>query len=105
MLPRGPARETMRDGWRNGRGVEAGFVTDLCTAIEPIDAALTDRAVTHMLGLPGIYDFDSVLIPAVRKLLGPRETANSAAMTRLRQACVAHLAARVAEPLEPPPDW
>jgi hypothetical protein len=105
VLPRGPAHETMRDGWRRGREVEPGFVTDLFTAIEPIDAALTDRAVTHMLGLPGIYDFDTVLIPAVRKLLGPRETANSAAMTRLRLACAAHLAARVAEPLEPPRDW
>ena len=85
--------------------MEPGFVTDLFTAIEPIDAPLTDRAVTHMLGLPGIYDFDTVLIPAVRKLLGPHETANSAAMTQLRLACAAHLAARVAEPLEPPRDW
>ena len=105
VLPRGPARETMRDPWRRGREVEPGFVTDLFTALERIDAALADRVVTHMLGLPGIYDFDMVLIPAVRKLLGPHETANSAAMTRLRLACAAHLEARVAEPLEPPRNW
>ncbi len=105
LLPCGPARETARDVWRRGREVEPGFVTDLFNALERIDAALADRAVTHMLGLPGIYDFDTVLIPAVRKLLGLRQTLNSAAMRRLRLACAAHIEARVAEPLEPPQDW
>jgi hypothetical protein len=45
------------------------------------------------------------LIPAVGDLLKAGETAEVAAVRRLRIACIAHLEARVAETLEAPRDW
>ena len=59
----------------------------------------------HILAWPKTYDLDAVLVPAVRTLVGAGTTQGSAAIERLRAACVAHLRARVAEPLAPPTDW
>jgi hypothetical protein len=90
------------DRWRRGPDVNPGFVVDLFTALTRIDGVLADRAATHILAWPATYDFDTILIPAIRELLG---SANSDAVRRLRLACVAHLNARVAQPLEAPRDW
>ena len=85
--------------------VDARFVVDLLTGLGAIDAALAGRAVDHILAWPKTYDLDAVLVPAVRTLVGAGTTQGSAAIERLRAACVAHLRARVAEPLAPPTDW
>ncbi len=79
--------------------VDASFVADLLAALDGIDAVLADRAVTHILAAPKTFDMDNVLVPAA--VQGP----NQAAMGRLRSACLAHLRARIAEPLAPPADW
>jgi predicted 2-oxoglutarate/Fe(II)-dependent dioxygenase YbiX len=94
-----------RDPWQSGPRVTPEFVVDLFVALPRIDHALADRAAAHMLARPGLYDFDTTLIPAVRELLKAGATAGVEAVRRLRLACVAHLDARVAEPLEAPRDW
>ena len=48
---------------------------------------------------------DSVLVPAVLRLIGQAASRDLAAVQRLRTACLEHLRARIAEPLEPPRDW
>jgi hypothetical protein len=100
-LPDGSPRDT----WRRGPGVGPGFVVDLFTALARIDTALADHAASHLLAWPSTYGFDTILVSAVRDLLASHETAGVAAVQRLRLACVGHLDARVAEPLEAPRDW
>lgn len=73
-------------GWRRGPGVSPRFVVDLFTALVRIDPVLAGRAAAHMLSLPKSYDFDIVLIPAVRDMLGRAETAVAATVERLRLA-------------------
>src|ERR1700760_825326 len=59
----------------------------------------------HILAWPKTHDHDAVLIPAARILVGADTTQGTAAIDRLQAACVAHLRARIAEPLSPPADW
>ncbi|MEA2738349.1 MAG: hypothetical protein QOH05_1656 [Acetobacteraceae bacterium] len=91
--------------WRRGPGVRPGFITDLFTALGRIDATLAAVAADHILDWPARYDVDTIMIPAVHALLGSPETAGQATVQRLREACIAHLDARIALPLEPPRDW
>ena len=100
-LPSSPAR----DAWGRGPGVQPRFIVDLFVALTRIDPVLADHAADHVLGRPATYGFDKILVPAVRDLPGPTETGRSAAIERLRLACVAHLEDRVAQPLEAPRDW
>ncbi len=94
-----------RDALRYGPGVEPGFVADLFVALSRIDVALANRAAAHILASPAVYNFDTILIPDVSRLLGHPEVAHTDAVRYLRLACVAHLDARIAEPLAPPADW
>ncbi len=100
-LPSSPVRDT----WGHGPGVQPRFIVDLFGALARIDPVIADRAADHVLDRPATYGFDKILLPAVRDLLGPAETGRSAAIERLRLACVAHLEDRVAQPLEAPRDW
>lgn len=102
-LPGDPARATQPD-WRRPP-VEPGFVVDLLTALGQLDAALADRAVDHILAWPKTYGLDTVLVPAALVLTERAASRDGAAVRRLRAACLAHLRARIAEPLEPPRDW
>ena len=102
-LPGDPARTPQPD-WRRPR-VESSFVVNLLTALGQLDAALADRAVDHILAWPATYGLDTVLVPAVLVLTERAESRDGAAVRRLRAACLAHLRARIAEPLEPPRDW
>jgi hypothetical protein len=72
---------------------------DRCVAARP------RRAVDHILAWPKTYGLDAVLVPAVRRLLGSCTIRGSAAVQRLRTACLDHLRARIAQPLEAPKDW
>ena len=58
-----------------------------------------------MLTSPQVYNFDKILIPGVSRLLGHPEATHTGAVRHLRLACIAHLDARIAEPLAPPADW
>jgi hypothetical protein len=105
-LPGDRTRAAPGDPWRSAPSVEAGVVVDLLTGLGAIDPVLAGRAVDHMLASPRTYRLDAVLLPAARRLLvGAGATRGLAAIGRLRDACVAHLRARAAEPLAPPADW
>jgi hypothetical protein len=91
--------------WRRGPDMNTGFVVDLFTALTCIDAALADRAATHVLAWRATYDFDTILIPAAKQLLGPAATQDSTAVRQIQLACAGHLDGRVAQPLAPPRDW
>ncbi len=105
-LPGDPARAAPRDPWQPWQrhsGVQSAVVVDLFTAVVAIDRSLAERAADHILAWPKTYDLDTVLIPAVRNLTSAVK--GSAAVQRLRRACVEHLRARMAEPLAAPRDW
>jgi hypothetical protein len=102
-LPGDPARAPQPD-WRR-LPVDSGFIVDLLTALSQLDAALADRAVDHLLAWPKTYGLDPVLVPAALVLTERAASRDGAAVRRLRAACLAHLRARIAEPLEPPRDW
>jgi hypothetical protein len=105
-LPGDPARAAPRAPWQQPAApVEPGFIVDLFTALGDIDETLAERAAHHVLAWPETYGLDGVLVPAVRLLAQSIELKDSAAVHRLRTACVDHLRARIAEPLEPPKDW
>lgn len=104
-LPGDPARTPQPDSWRRPPPVEPGFVVDLLTALGRLDVALADRAVNHLLAWPKTYGLDTVLVPAALVLTERAASRDGTAVRRLRAACLAHLHARIAEPLEPPRDW
>jgi hypothetical protein len=104
-LPGDPARAAPSDPWVRSPRMQARFVVDLFNAVAPIDAALAERAAGHMLAWPKTYGVDSVLVPAVCDLIGSAAAKESAAVQRLRAACLDHLRTRIAEPLAPPADW
>jgi cell wall-associated NlpC family hydrolase len=58
-----------------------------------------------VLAWPQTYDPDEVLVPAARRLFGPDAAVPAASVESLREACRAHLRARIAEALAPPADW
>ena len=102
-LPGDPVRPPVLPEWRRGPGVEPGFIVDLLTALGQIDEALAGHAADHILAWPQTYGPDAVLVPAVRRLIGISD--GSAAVQRLRAACLDHLRARIAQPWEAPKDW
>ena len=94
-----------RDSWPRDHGVRPGFFVDLFGALARIDESLAERAVAHALAWPKTYDFDTVLVPALRQMIGSVAASRGAALSRLHGACLEHLGARVAIPLEAPRDW
>ena len=85
--------------------IDANFVADLLVGLAQIDPQLADRALTQILKYDRTYDLDAVLVPAARDKLRAPDTAEQPVVVRLRAACLAHLRARIALPLAPPPDW
>lgn len=98
-MPGNPARVASALAWRPGP-LEPGHVTDLLRALIATDRALAERAVGRALAWRKTYDLDRVLVPALRDL-----KRSDPAIEPLRAACLAHLRARIAAPLEPPADW
>jgi predicted 2-oxoglutarate/Fe(II)-dependent dioxygenase YbiX len=78
-------------------------VIDIVRALDAIDPPLAEMAAGHMLAWPATFGFDRVLVAATSALL--RSGTRSPGIETLRIACVDHLSARVALPLEPPRDW
>jgi predicted 2-oxoglutarate/Fe(II)-dependent dioxygenase YbiX len=91
--------------WYRRTLVEPDFVVNLLSALRYLDTPLADQSVTHMLAWPLTYDFDTVLVPAALRLNARTEIQGSRVFQRLSAACLDHLRARIAEPLEPPQDW
>jgi hypothetical protein len=105
-LPGNPAARTaLQEPWQRPSRVDPGVIVNLLTGLSMIDPMLAERSVDHILAWPKTYDLDTVLIPAARMLVGADTTQGTAAIDRLQVACVAHLRARIAEPLSPPTDW
>jgi len=104
-LPGNPERVRQAEFAWKPRSFDVSFVVDLMTALSRIDAGLADCAVGHMLAWPKTYGLDVVILPAVRRLTEQTEIRTLAAVHRLRAACLEHLHARVAQPLEAPSDW
>ena len=105
LLPGDAARGAPKEPWRRRLAIEPGFVVDLFTALEHIDKTLAERAADHILAWPNIYGLDAVLVPAVQKLMESPVLQSSAAVQKLRLACLEYLHTRVAESLEEPRDW
>jgi len=85
--------------------IDSGVVVGTITALEAIDPALAEQATVQMLSWRKAYGLDAVVLPAIRLLARQSAVSDSAAMRRLRTACLVHLRARIAEPLEAPRDW
>jgi hypothetical protein len=102
-MPGDPTRSAPETPWQRRPGMEATAVADLLTALVATDLTLAERAARHILAWPTTYDLDRVLVPALRTLV--QSVSSGPAIEPLRAACLAHLRARIAEPLAPPADW
>ena len=103
-LPSDPRHAPADEPWWQDRTVRPRLVIDLLEALCRIDARQAEDAASFMLRWPRTYKLDTVLVPAMRDLV--RSTvAQEPAVQRLRDACLEHLRARIAEPLAPPGDW
>ena len=104
-LPGDPA-SAQKDQWDRPKiaTVDAACVAALVAVADRVDAGLAKRAAAHMLAWPRYFGHDDVLVPAVMKLL-PARSPSGTAFDIVHAACVAHLEARIAEPLEAPQDW
>lgn len=103
-LPGDPQHAPAAGPWWQDRSVKPPFVVDLLEALCRIDPGLAEHAASYMLKWPQTYNLDMVLVPAMRDLVGSM-IAQEPAVQRLHQPCLAHLRARIAEPLAPPSDW
>ena len=105
-LPTKPTARPADDPWQAPRpALTPAFLRDLLTGLDAIDPALAGRAIEHVLAWPATYGPDSIILPALRDLAAEGPLPTTPAATRLREATLAHLRARVAEPLAPPADW
>jgi hypothetical protein len=103
-LPGDPARAVeLVPAWRQPRAIESGVVVNVVAALSAIHPTLANAAIDTFLGWPKTYDQDAVLVPASLALA--RSATTGEAASRLRNACMAHLRTRIAEPLAPPADW
>jgi hypothetical protein len=106
-LPSDPALAP-KDQWGRPRGsrADAAIVADIVAVVDRVDDALAERTAAHLLAWPRHFDLDAVLVPASKKLLDRKGIrAGGPASRALHAASVAHLVARIAEPLAPPKDW
>ncbi len=104
-LPGNPARPPAQaDAWRR-EAPNAALVHDALRALVQLDADLADQAVSHRLAWPKTYGLDTVIVPALRRLVERPVVLNQPAGQRLRAAALHHLKARVSLDLAPPADW
>src|SRR5665213_2340866 len=101
---RAPRRRPDRAPLMRPPRIEPEFIVDAIAALDRIDSGLAAKAAGAFLAWPKTYGLDALLIPAVLGFDGPAGS-ESSARARLRGACIAHLRARIAEPLAPPGDW
>ena len=100
-----PADESPMRRWRRERP-SPGLVADTLTALTRIDAALADKALALFLSDHTGYPIDEILLPAALRLAQTEPSPSAGTATaELRDAVLAHLEQRIAEPLAPPADW
>jgi hypothetical protein len=104
-LPGDPKHAPSVQPWSSHPTLHPECIVDLFTALGRIDPTLASVSADHVLDWPKTYDFDTILLPAIIALLASPETAAQPTVQRLRAACVVHLEARIALPLEAPTDW
>ena len=105
LMP-GNGAAAAKHAWSPDRDtIDANFIADLLVGVSQIDLQLADQALTQILQHDRAYDLDAVLVPAARDKLRAPESAERPVVRHLRAACLAHLRARIALPLAPPPDW
>jgi len=93
--------------WPRPAPLTPALIVDLLFALHLIDAVATvERAVARWLASPVSFSPDTILVPAMLRL-AERDSAlrDWAPVTPLRDACLAHLDRRIAEPLAPPADF
>ena len=102
----GDSKTAPKDQWGRPRIArpEGASLIDLVAITEGTDAALAKRAASHVLAWPKHFGLDSVVLPAVKRLLQIKKRGGPA-FDALHSACVGHLQQRIAEPLEAPRDW
>ncbi len=103
-LPDGTGPTPMADSGLSERPTPE-LVAYALVALGRIEPAFADQALSHFLSLPAIYPMDDVLLPAALALWGAGPASGPGPIAELRKAVLAHLASRIAEPLEPPADW
>ena len=91
-------------GWKRVP-IDAAAVADTIAGLLAASPAHAIRAVTTVLADRKRFDVDALVLPAVRMLIEPKATRDTEPVARLRDACLDHLRARIALPLEPPSDW
>jgi hypothetical protein len=104
MLPGDPVRAKPRAAWESGPEMNARVVVNLLTGLCAIDGRLAEQAIDRILAWRDTYGMDAILVPAARQLFSAGAK-TPPALERLRTACLAHVRARLAEPLAPPTDW
>ncbi len=102
-MPGDPARAAPEPPWSRRADMEPSAVADLLNALVATDESLAKRATSHIRAWPKTYDLDRVVVPALRTM--EKSVSFGSAVGPLRAACLAHLRARIAEPLAPPADW
>jgi len=102
-LPGAPA--STQPGFRPTARLDGQTIADMFAVLIRIAPLLAERAAEQVLGFPETYGIDAILLPAMARLANKDETRDTAAVARLRAACLDHLRARIAEPLAPPRDW
>jgi hypothetical protein len=104
-LPGDPVRFAGLETWQRPAPPHPDAVVDLLSAVSLIDVGLAMSAVEYLLVWPKTYDLDTVLVPAALSFATRPESVAWPAVTRLRNACLDHLGARIALELEAPRDW
>jgi 2OG-Fe(II) oxygenase superfamily len=104
-IPGDPVRFAGLETWQRPAPPKPDAVVDLLSAVSLIDAGLAMRTVEYLLTWPKTYDLDTVLVPTALSFATRPESLAWPAVTRLRNACLDHLGARIALELEAPRDW
>ena len=96
-----------QSGGRDAQAVTPRLVADMLTALARLDALeIGEQLVRQLLDKPQTYGRDAVLVPAALDLASRAPAVHNWPPVRdLLQACLRHLAQRIAEPLAPPADF
>jgi len=82
------------------------LVADTLRALDQIDPALAEQALSHFISDTEHYPMDNILLAAALSLAdSSAPMPEGSATARLRDAVLGHLERRIAEPLAPPADW
>lgn len=104
-LPGDPKRKTKPVHYPFGSGINASLVSDLLAALVRIAPELAMECAEYCLAWPEKYDLDALLLPATLNLYSQPALRNDPAVQFLREVCLAHLEARLAEKPTAPTDW